>query len=166
MDFTESQRKLLTYWGTIVSAVNQRVSTAELWNMVRDVATREGVELKGVGAIDMGRLRSIAAGQRTAAENLGAARPGQVITGQMIGTDLSARSSQLQAMAPSWIVRFEHDVIVSGELTTVWRSSTFDGSLPPTIDDLRSAIEADAEAMAEDYDVSHAGIGRLQISAV
>jgi hypothetical protein len=166
MDFTEGQRKLLAYWGEIRSGVSQRVSTAELWEIVRNAATREGVTLQGVGILDMSRMRSIAAGQRTALENLAQARPDQVITGAMIARDLSARDERLQSLAPSWLVRFEHDVIVNGELQTVWRTSTFDNSLPLTIADLRAAVENDAEAMADDYDVSHAGIGQLEISAV
>lgn len=166
MDLTPGQTKLLAYWGNIQSAVSLRASTADLWTAVRDAATREGVGLEGVNAIDLGRLRSIAAGQRNAMESLARSRPGQTITGSMIATDLSARSLQAQLMAPQWIVRFEHDITISGELKTVWRSSVFDGSLPPTIDQLRQSVESDAAAMADDYGVTHAGVGRLQISAV
>jgi len=166
MDFTTGQRKLLAYWGTIQSAVSQRVSTADLWAAVRDAADAEGVSLKGSTAIDMGRLRSIAGSMRNAQEQLQQGRPDQVITGSMIATDLSARPLQDQLLAPSWIVRFEHDVTVNGELQTLWRSSVFESSLPPTIGDLRSSVEADAVALADDYDVTHVGVGRMQISAV
>lgn len=166
MDFTEGQRRLLAYWGNIQAAVAERVSTAELWSRVRAAAEQEGVSLHGVGAIDMGRLRSIAAAQRGAMAALGGARRDQAITGAMIASDLSARPLQDQLLAPSWIVRFEHDIVVEGELRTVWRSSVVDGGLPATVQDLYDRVSEDAEAMAEDYDVSHAGVGRIQISAV
>lgn len=166
MNFTPGQQKLLLYWGSIVNSVFQRVSTADLWDNVRTVAKQEGVELTGVRMTDMNALRSIAARQRTAQENLNAARPGSVITAGMIASDLSARSPQAQQLAPKSIVRFQHDITVDGQLQTVWRASTIDGPLPATVDDLRFQVEQDAEAMADDYGVTHIGIGLMQISAV
>ncbi len=173
MDLTPGQKALLPFWGSIQSAVTQRVGTAELWDAVRQAASAEGVILRGVSATDMSGLRGLAAGQRNAGDNLARAGPGDVITGQMIGQDLSSRALADQALAPSWIVRFEQDLNISGELVTVWRSSVFDGSLPVTLSDLRNTLDADAEEMLTSYaggieaaPAVHIGIGRIQISAV
>jgi hypothetical protein len=173
MDLTPGQTKLLAYWGNIQSAVSQRASTADLWAAVRGAADAEGVSLAGISVTDMSGLRGLAAGQRNAMDNLQRTSPDQVITGTMIATDLSSRPLADQTLVPSWIVRFEHDVTIDGELVTVWRSSVFDGSLPPTVGDLRDAVNADAEAMATSgsggltaESVTHLGVGRMQISAV
>ncbi len=166
MELTPGQKKLLPWWGIIQAAVSQRVQTAEIWQLVRDAATREGVTLSGVSAADMSRMRAIPAAQRNAAENLQRSRPTDAITASMIAQDISARSAQDQILAPKWIARFEHDFTVEGELQALWRSSIFEGSLPASIGDLRNTLEADAEALAADYDVTHIGIGRIQIAAV
>ena len=166
MDLTSGQKQLLAYWGIIQAAVSQRASTAALWEAVRSDALAQGVTIQGVSAIDMGRLRSIVADQRNAMEAFGLLRPNEAITQSQIGTDISARDLAAQALAPTWLVRFEHDVVVEGELQTLWRTSTFEGSLPATAGSLRSAVEADAQALADDYDVTHAGVGRIQIVAV
>lgn len=173
MELTEGQKALLPYWGNIQSAVSQRIDTAGLWAAVRTAAEAEGVALRGVSATDMSGLRGLAASQRNAMDQLNSARPDQTITGSMIAQDLSSRGLADQAMAPSWIVRFEQDVTLGGQLSTVWRSSVFEGSLPPTLNDLRNQIDQDAEEMLASYEggpggsgAVHIGIGRLQISAV
>lgn len=166
MDLTPGQKKLLPYWGNIQQAVSLRASTADLWTAVRDAATREGVALTGVSAADMSVLRGLAGGQRNALETFGQSRTDAAITARMIATDISARPVQDQLLAPRWIVRFQHDVTVDGELQTFWRSSIFEGSLPATTGDLRSAVESDAVALADDYGTTHAGVGAIQISAV
>lgn len=166
MDFTPGQLQLLAYWGTIQQAVSERASTADLWASVREVAAAEGVQFIGVSATDMSSLRGLAAGQRNAMETLQAAGPNQAIDATMIATDLSTRNQAAQNLAPSWLVRFEQDITVGGQLQTVWRTSTIDGFLPATKSDLLSQVTTDAQGMADDYGVTHVGIGRMQISAV
>ena len=166
MDFTPGQKTLLAFWGSIQSAVSQRASTADLWAAVRAAADAEGASLGGASAIDLGQLRSIAASQRNAMEDFSRARITDPLTSDLIAQDVSARGLQEQNLAPRFIVRFEHDVTVEGQLQTLWRSSIFEGSLPATKSDLMNAVEGDAQALADDYDVTHIGIGRIQISAV
>lgn len=166
MDFTKGQLTLLAYWGTIQASVAQRQSTAQLWDAVRSAAEIDGKPLSGVGAVDMNVLRSIAAEQRTALDNLNGARLDQAIDPTMIARDVSSRPLGEQNAAPSWLVRFEHDVIIDGQLTTLWRTSTFDGFLPATKANLLATVTSDAEALADDYGVTHAGVGRMFISAV
>ena len=166
MDLTPGQKKLLPWWGPIVGAVSERVQTAELWQRVRDAAAAEGVELRGVSAIDMGGMRSIAASQQRSMDAVGRLGMDQAITAEVIGRDISSRDLGAQSLAPSWIVRFEHDVTREGELFTLWRSSVFEGSLPPTKRDLLDVIEGDAQALADDYNETHLGVGRISIVAV
>lgn len=166
MNLTPGQKQLLPWWGNIQNAVSRRASTADLWATVREAAAAEGVILRGVSAIDMNSLRSIAGSQRRSLDELQRAAPDQTITSVMIGADLSSRGQQFQNLAPSWIVRFEHDVTIEGQLNTLWRSSVFEGQLPTTKGQLLDAVTADAEALAEDYGVTHIGVGRMSIAAV
>lgn len=166
MDFTPGQQQLLAYWGNIQSAVSQRASTQDLWTAVRDAAATEGVSLKGVSAIDMNLLRSIAAGQQRATQALSSAPMNQAIDPSMIARDVSARDQASQNLAPAWLVRFEHQVLIEGETVTQWRTSTFEGFLPGTKAGLLNIVNADAVAMADDYGITHVGVGAVQISAV
>lgn len=166
MDFTPGQRKLLLYWGNIVQSVAARASTADLWNAVRAAAAAEGQDLSGVRLTDMNGLRSIAASQRQAGQTLAAARVDAVIDAGMIGRDLDSRSVQEQLLAPRWRVRFEQDVIVGGQLQTLWRTSYIDGFLPSTKADVLAQVDQDAQGLADDYDQVHAGVGAVQITAV
>lgn len=166
MDFTPGQRQLLAYWGNIQQSVAARANTADLWAAVRAASPAEGVALKGVRITDMNTLRSIAASQQRSITGTSGLLPSQVLTGDVIGRDLSSRSPQDQLAAPRWIVRFEHDVTVEGQLLTLWRSSVFEGILPATKGDLQNQLEADAQALADDYGTTHIGIGRFSIAAV
>ena len=173
MQLTPGQKALLPYWGPIQSAVSQRVSTADLWTAVREAAAAEGVTISGVSATDMSGLRGLAASQRNASANFSQAHPGDTITGSMIAQDISSRGLADQALAPSWIVRFEQDLNFEGQLRTVWRSSVFEGSLPPTVDELRNQLDLDAEQLLasssggiDATSAVHIGIGQIQISAV
>lgn len=166
MDFTPGQQLLLAYWGNIQSAVSQRASTQDLWSAVRDAAATEGVQLKGVSAIDMNLLRSIAAEQQRSMQTLASAPLSQAIDPSMIARDVSARDQAAQNLAPAWLVRFEHQVLVEGETVTQWRTSTFEGFLPATKADLLDQVGNDAIAMADDYGTTHVGVGAVQISAV
>lgn len=166
MSFTPGQRKLLAFWGSIQSSVTQRASTSELWNAVRAKAAAEGVELSGVRATDMNALRSIAADQRVKGDRLTAAPKSRAIDASMIGRDLSSRSVGDQLVAPRWIARFEHTIEVGGETQTLWRASVFESALPTTVGELGDQLEQDAQAMADDYDQTHVGVGRISLVAV
>lgn len=166
MDFTEGQRKLLLYWGNIQQSARSRASTAELWAAVRAAAKADNNPLSGVRATDMNVLRSIATAQGRAGNAFQGARIDSVIDSTMIARDLSSRDQQSQNLAPRFLVRFEHDVTINGALTTLWRTSTVDGSLPTTKGDVLSMVERDAQAMADDYGVTHVGVGRVEIVGV
>ena len=173
MDLTPGQKSLLPWWGNIQQAVATRATTAQLWDAVRTSAASEGVVLRGVSGADMSVLRGVAASQRNAMEAFGRLRPNEAITGDLFGRDISSRDLGAQALAPAWLVRFEHDVTVDGELRTFWRTSTFEGALPATAGSLRSAVETDAEQMALSgsggltaESVTHVGVGQIQIVAV
>jgi hypothetical protein len=164
-DFTPGATKLLAYWGNIQSSVGARASTASLWQDVRDAAAADNYNIAPANAIDMGQLRSIAVGNRTAMERLAALGSPGTITAEHIGTELFARSLAEQALAPIHLVRFEHNVMVDGELQTVWRTDRFEGDLPLTKDDLILQLNADAAALADEYSQTHVGIGAMSISA-
>ena len=163
-DLSPGATKLLAYWGNIQSAVAARASTADLWNTVRTAAAAEGYDIAPANAIDMGTLRSLAVSNRNAMEALAAAPATAAFDYTMLGTELYARSPAEQALAPLYLVRFEHNVTEDGEPATVWRTDTFRGMLPPTKDELQAQLDADAQLLAEEYTQSHVSIGAISIS--
>jgi hypothetical protein len=114
----------------------------------------------------MNVLRSLAAANRNASDVLQRASPGQALTGLMIGSELSTRSAVEQSMIPMWIVRFQHNIISGGVAGAEWRTSQFQGLLPPTKAELQATLEQDGQAYADDYDQEHVSIGDIAITTI
>lgn len=156
--------KLLGYWGVIQQSVAQRLSTAELWQSVREAAAADGYDISGAGAIDMGTLRSLAASQREADAMLARASPDVGLQASMIGTDLAGFLRPNASASPQWLVRFQHNTIEDGQDVQHWRTSLFTGALPPTKADLLAQLDADGELLSQDYNSDHISIGDVAIS--
>lgn len=162
-EFSPGARRLLGFWGVIQAGVAQRASTADLWSMVRDAAAAEGVELHGANAIDLGQLRSLAAGNRNAGEQFARAAGNLGITTEMIGTELWSRAPLEQGITPRWLVRFQQTTESEGEQSTGWRAASYLGNLPATKQQLLDELDAHAQDMAVDYDTEHIGIGDVVV---
>lgn len=165
-DLTPGASKLLAWWGSVSAGVSQRLDTASMWDAVRNAAANEGVDLAGVSALDMNTLRSYAASQRTAMDNLTRAGDTGPIDASMIGQAPWSRDLNSQNLAPKWEVRYERNVIVDGEEQTLWSTSTFTGERPQSIEDMRAQLEQDAADNAGLYGQQHLSVGRIQITAV
>ena len=166
MELTPGQHRLMALWGSIESAVSQRASTADLWSAAREASLAEGVPLTGVSATDMSGLRGMAAQMRNASEMLATAGAGASITGDMVAQTPWSRPLSEQNALGIWQVRYQHTVIEDGQPVTAWRTSIFEGGLPPTVEQLNQAVNEDALAVADSHGTSNVGISGLQILAV
>jgi hypothetical protein len=158
--------KLLAYWGSIQAGVAQRMGTAELWASVRFAATTDGFDISGATAIDMGQLRSLAASNRHAMDTLNRASGSAGLDASMIGRDLAGELRGYSLDQPQWLVRFEHNTITDQESVTQWRASLYSGTLPGTVNDLVSQLEADGELLSSEYGSEHVSIGAIRIDTL
>jgi hypothetical protein len=165
-DLTPGQRRALQYWGPIEHGTLAGENTAQIWQRIRDQAAALGYDTPGVGARDIAYLRSQAVGIRTARDQLERAGEQDLITGEMIGSVPWSRGLASQNVVPKWQVRFEHNIVVDGRETTVWRTSMFTGSIPRSRRELETDLNADAANLAREYEVGNAGIGAYHILAV
>ena len=166
MELTPGQLKLMPLWGSIEHAVSQRASTADIWQAIRGAAAQGNVDISGANAIDLGGLRSISAQIRNAAANLASATAGASIESSMVAQAPWARRQVLQNALGIYQVRYQHSVIEDGEAKTAWRTSVFDGGLPPTVEGLMAAITEDAIAIADAHGTKHVAAANPQILAV
>lgn len=153
-------------YGAIQEAVNQRAGMGEILAAVRGAYANMPGPTPPINPADVAQLRSFAAAQRNASENLAAAPGEWGLSSDMISQTPWARDLATQAAAPEWQVRFQQTVADElGQVTTNWRSVILTGTLPATVQALYDEVEASAEAMANEYGVTHRGISSLQILA-
>jgi hypothetical protein len=163
---TPGMTKLALYWSTIQAGVEGRLSTADLWSAIQSAAIADtGNPIRGASSADLSRLRGLAAANRQAAQNFESAATTYGLTPDMIGASLRSSGVANADTPRDWLVRFEHTVIDNGVESTIWRSSLFRGTLPPTKQSLLDTIEADGMNLASDYQQTHVGIGGLRIMA-
>lgn len=89
------------------------------------------------------------------------------ITPDLIGIPPWARDQQVMNTAPIWHSTFEFTYIdQAGNQQTDFRTSVFTMTLPSTVGELTDALQSDAEAMAQKYEVTLVGINPIELLAV
>lgn len=159
-------KRALGFYGAVEAAVQQRQSTAELWDSLRAAAESFGLESPGLSLQDVNQLRSMAAGVRNSGEAFGHAQGSYGIDASMIASAPWSRPLAQQAGLKMFQVRFQHQTTGPNGPETNWRSVFLNGPLPPTKDDLLASIEVDAQQFAMRYGHEHVGIGSLTLLRV
>lgn len=153
-------------FGAIQSAVNNRAGMGEIIAAIRGAYEAMPGPTPTINPVDVSQLRSYAAGIRNATAAFAAANPEWSLDSSMIAQTPWGRDLAAQAAAPDWQVRFLADVTDElGNSTQLWRSVLIPGTLPASKQALLDEVEAAAQAMADEYGVTHSGIGAVQILA-
>jgi hypothetical protein len=96
-----------------------------------------------------------------------AAGPADEITGRMIATPPWARPDIEMAATPTWHATFQMTFLdQAGEVRTELRTSVFQMTLPATMGELADAIAADAQVMADKYQVTLMEVSPHELLAV
>lgn len=165
-ELSPAAQKALAYWPQIEYAAAYRMTTADLWNAIRDEAERLGLASPGVPLQGVNELRGIATRIQASSDRLNAARDEQRITRLMRAEAPWRRTYRAQRANPMFSVRFAHTFTSNGEQFTEWRTSVFQGRAPATVGQLRQLIENDARNLAKDYGVEHVSADDLQMLVI
>lgn len=150
--------QLTALYGLIRGAVEQRASTANIWDSIRD---------SGIPATfqQVNEYRSAAASTRNARDVFEAADPTTAITAEMIGTAPWARAQSSQSLAPAYQLNIPYTYTdTEGNAVSGWVSKTV-SALPAAVGDLvdyASSLVSDFETAPPDATVS----GGIEILAV
>lgn len=155
---TSSTAQLTALYGLIRGAVEQRVSTADLWQSIRDSGIPASFQ-------QVNEYRSAAATTRNARDVFAAADSTNAITANMIGTAPWARSQSSQSLAPAYQLNIPYAATDSeGNIVQGWVSKTV-SVLPAAVGDLvdyASSLISDFDTAPPDATVS----GGIEIIAV
>lgn len=166
-ELSDAAKAGMGYYGVIEHAAREGLGTAATWDLIRAEAQTLGLTSPGISASAVSELRARAvATQRT--EGIIAAAGDNISISREHLTDAPwARSIGEQAGAPKWQVRFEHITEGPNGTETNWRTVMLKGTeIPDTFGDLRDTLEVEGEEMANDYGLTHGGIGAIQILVV
>lgn len=151
------------WWSAIQSAVRVRATTAELWGVIRDYGTQQGIAYPPNMFAEVNRLRSLAGGLRGATERLGRAAGSDAITAAMLAPTIYARSPTERAASPLFHVRFEMTTRVGDQLQTGWYNMEYTGSLPGTVGQLMTDVSDIAESLSVAYATALVELGAVEI---
>lgn len=136
-------------FGSILGAAYEGLSTADLWQSLRDAAESQGFSTVGLSGADVSQLRGYASQIVRAADSLAAADAAAGIDSSMIGYAPWSMDLNTLAVAPEYWARVEMTTAdEQGNLTTGWVTMTGINSLNMTVQDLNTIIQGNAEAAA------------------
>lgn len=167
MDLTPGLSKVIArYGGAIQAAAGNHLSTADVWQAIRDSAAAQGLETLGVSATDVSRARGIYGGMIRAADTLASAERDAPIDSSMIGQAPWSPPLDVQAAAPEWLATFKLSGIRDGEPVEEWHSVYLGSDLPETVGDLWDLLGDEADIMADHYHVAKASISAPQLTPI
>lgn len=156
----------LQYWGSIEGAVRSGANTQGVWDAIRSAQASLGNSAPGIDIRDVSKMRSSAVGVRESARQFGNADGLSPVLGSYMATAPWARDLSDRNTLGMWQVRFEHTFTDNGIERTAWRTTMFQGTLPPTVGDLQDAVDQDAQEMAKGYGFEHVAVANISILAI
>lgn len=166
MPVSEQAQGLLFAWGAIEQATAAHATTAEVYQAIRDAAEAQGMPAPSIPLRAVNELRAYAAGIRNASANLSKADASTAMLSDYIAQAPWSRDLAAQNASPELQVRFQQSFMdETGNAFTHWRTLLIPGAYPESIQALFDHIEAVAEALADEYGVTHQGVGAVQLIA-
>lgn len=158
--------RLLGLFGSIQASAFAEMSTAEVWDELRDAASRSGFDLAGINAADVSQLRGIANEARNAMQAFSQASPGDAITGSMIFDAPWRAESTGGELLPSFRVRYALQVVdPQGNETLLWQSFTTT-QLPGTVEGLLSDVTDVGAGDTANYGVTLTGVAHTIVERI
>lgn len=154
-------------WREIQAAVNERQTTAQLWDTINQAAAARGYSGTSGGLSLFNELRSLAVGIRDAAARFAAAADETQIDTTMYAPDLNAQYPYGRTTVPNYRIRYQQTVqTLQGQIVSVYRQLNLPGFLPSIKRDVLAEVEASAQANAERYGEQHINVFDVVITVV
>jgi hypothetical protein len=158
---TEQLRRPALFWGIIRSAVEERATTAELWQAIRDYAESTGLGLPAGMFRAVNEMRSLAVLQRERAtaltEAINRAREtGEAVplTADYIAPDINTATGLFAGQVPQYTVYATTRVRdATGQEFTTHVRVDIGSTVPSTLSDLANYVDQFAQLMNEGYDL-------------
>ena len=173
-DLSDAARGALKYWAQIEAGAQAKLTTAQLWDSIRLVATEQGLETPGASAIGVGQLRAYASSIRNSSGALGAALDtfrndgidSAIPSAQMSTAPWSRVQAEMNTLA-KYQVRFEYQSIdAAGVQQTQWMTQLFRGAIPTTVGELLASMQTYGQLAGTAPQGDFAGFGDVQILAI
>lgn len=151
-DLTDQQKLALgRYWPQIYGGAAGKVSTADLFDSIRQRAADLGLPSVGVGAQVISTLRGFASRMVASSERLNSSDPSLPISASLLAEPPWSRSTVEQATMPVYNVGFLHTVQTEdGQTLSVWQTMVFTGGLPSTVGELQDQVASEAQRLASE----------------
>lgn len=167
MELTPGLAKVIArYGGAIQAAAANHLSTADVWQAIRDSADAQGFETVGVSATDVSRARGIYGRMVRAADTLANADLDSAIDGSMIGQAPWSPPLDVQAAAPEWMATFKLSGVRDGEPVEEWHSVYLGSDLPDTVGDLWDLLGDEGDIMGDNYGMTGATVSAPQLTPI
>lgn len=170
MELTPGMKALTPFMRVIEGAAAAHMTTAALWNAVRDQAAANGINLKGASIFDMNRMRALG-GQMAAATAAFAALPENgIIPSGAVSQAFYSRPLADQALVPSYEINYQRISSTPEGQLVEWRTLVINARLPITkaeiIDQVTAAAAAEVGPQGTPQGTQLDGIGAIRILSV
>jgi hypothetical protein len=154
------------YWGVIRGAAAEHLSTADLWQRIRDYEGAQNIARPADLFTAVSQMRSLATTQRTSVEQLAALAENAVLTSVSIAQEINARDPITRALDPKYYIRYEASIVTAEGEGTRWFTLAHNGILPATKGDVLGMVGMDVVAGNTEYEFLITGAtGNLSITA-
>lgn len=165
---TAGQRSALADWWELTQHAGYGgYTTTDLIAAASDIAQQFGRSLSFSESSSLAVLYGYARRMFNASQEVQNAAREDYITGAHIAIPPWARDENAMNTSPIWHVTYNATFIdQNGDTITEYKTSVFEGVLPPTIGDLQDAIEEDAQALSVKYQYQFVSAELTEILAV
>lgn len=167
MPLSEESEPYAWMWGVVQRAVNERLTTQQLWNDLYSAWESDPNDIPRPSWGAVNELRSLAATIRNGAEAFQRADPDAAFTWQMAPLDINARDPETRALFPEYLTRFDMTYLTdTGEEVT--STKTMRGTWAPgmTVEDVIGETNEAAEGLALEYGIELISVDNIRPVAI
>lgn len=165
MALSDIPSSLRAYWGVIRSNVFARATTTQLWQSISAWESQYNILRPGGLFRAVTAMRSLAVSQRNAEGALANLSPEDPLTAEVIAQDIHSRPVTEQSLSPSYLIRFEANMVTEAGNTTRWLTVKTNSLAGMIKNDLLGQLDTAGIDMSTGYGELYTGLTN-QISIV
>lgn len=167
MALSDIPSALRAYWGVIRSNVFQTATTTQLWQAISSWESQYNILRPGGLFRAVTAMRSLAVGQRNAEASFAKADGTDALDSSMIAEDINSRPVTERSLSPSYLVRFEANMVTETGYVTRWLTVKTNSLAGMIKNDLLGQLDTAGIDMSTGYGELYTGLtGQISIVAV